>query len=140
MKNNFDDSNFSEDQIKRFKKQNRKDTIKFYLTSILVCLGLFFGWKFFTSPPSTNSVCYTWSKATDEFLPYDETGVDGAQWLADILKTEKDLENIDPDVLSAMKLYDTGAFLEEIDSYDRMGLRQFVIDACEKASPGSTKH
>ena len=85
-------------------------------------------------------MCYTWSKATDEFLPYDETGVDGAQWLADNLKTEKDFENIDPDVLSAMRLYDTGAFLEEVDSYDRMGLRQFVLDACEKASPGSTKH
>jgi hypothetical protein len=39
-----------------------------------------------------------------------------------------------------MRLYDTGAFLEEFDSSDRMGLRQFVIDACEKAAPGSTKH
>lgn len=140
MGKNFDDSNFSEDQIKKFNKQNRNATLRFYATLILVCLGLFFGWKFFTGPPSTSSVCYTWSKATDDLLPYDENGVDGAQWLADNIKTEKDLENIDPDVLSAMRLYDTGAFLEEIDSYDRMGLRQFVIDACEKASPGSTKH
>ncbi len=137
---NFDGSNFSEDHIKRFKRQNRNDTIKFYLTSILVCLGLFFGWKFFTSPPSTTDVCYTWSKATDEFLPYDENGIDGAQWLADNIKSEKDLVNIDKEVLEAMRLYDTGAFLEEIDSYDRMGLRQFVIDACEKAAPGSTRH
>jgi hypothetical protein len=140
MKNNFDDSIYSEDQIKRFKKENRNYNIKFFFTSILVCLGLFFGWKFITSPPSTTSVCYTWSKATDPYVPYDESGVDGAQWLADNLKTEKDLENIDPDVLSAMRLYDTGAFLEEVDSYERLGLRQFVIDACEKAAPGSTKH
>ena len=135
----FDDSNFSEDQIKRFNKQNRNDTIKFYLTSILVCLGIFFGWKFFTSPPSTTDVCYTWSKATDQFL-YDPTGIDGGEWLRENIKSEKDLVNIDKEVLEAMKLYDTGAFLEEIDSYDRMGLRKYVIDTCEKVSPGSTKH
>lgn len=139
MKNNYDDSNFSEDQIKRIKKQNRSDTIKFFSTSILVCLGIFFGWKFYTSPPSTTDVCYTWSKATDQFLD-DPNGIDGGKWLQENIKSEKDLVNIDKDVLEAIRLYDTGAIFEEMDPYDRMGLRQFVIDACEKASPGSTKH
>ena len=139
MNKNFDDSYFSEDELRRFRKQNRNGTIKFYSISILVCLGIFFGWKFYTSPPSTTDVCYTWSKATDQFLD-DRTGIDGGKWLQENIKSEKDLVNIDKEVLEAMRLYDTGAFLEEIDSYDRMGLRQFVIDACEKASPGSTKH
>jgi hypothetical protein len=77
----------------------------------LIAFGLFFAWNFFSGPPSTESVCYTWSKATDPFLPYDESGVDGA-----------------------------GSFLEELDDGERLGLRQFVIDACEKAAPGSTDH
>lgn len=103
-------------------------------------LAINFVWHLFTDSPSTASICYTWSKATDSSLAFDENGVDGAQWLADNVKTAKDLENLDPDVLSAMRLYDTGSFLEDVDNGDRMGLRQFVIDACEKAAPGSTKH
>ena len=117
-----------------------KKRIKTAILVVLVIVAGNFAWHFFTDSPSTESVCYTWSKATDDLLPYDETGVDGAKWLEDNLKTEKDLENIDPDVLSAMRLYDTGGFLDEVDSVGRMGIRQFVLDACEKASPGSTKH
>ena len=108
------------------------------LGAIVFALG--FIWDFFTAAPSTNSVCYTWSKATDPFLPYEENGIDGAQWLADNLKTEDDLVNIDKDVLSAMKLYESGSFLQGAGDDDRLGLRQFVIDACEKAAPGSTEH
>ena len=109
---------------------------------IIVAVIVFAGnyaWHFFTDPPSTTDVCYTWSKATDEFLR-DENGIDGAQWLADNLKTEDDLVNIDPDVLSAMRLYDEGAVISDADPYGRMGLRDFVLEACEKAAPGSTKH
>jgi hypothetical protein len=106
----------------------------------LIAFGLFFAWNFFSGPPSTESVCYTWSKATDPYLPYDESGVDGAAWLAENLKSEEDLVEIDKEVLSAMRLYDTGSFLEELDDGERLGLRQFVIDACEKAAPGSTDH
>lgn len=99
-----------------------------------------FAWHFFTDAPSTRSVCYTWSKATDPYLPFDETGIDGAAWLEENLKTEEDLVAIDKDVLSAMRLYETGSFLDDVDNGERMGLRQFVIDACEKAEPGSTDH
>lgn len=113
-----------------------KNTIVF----VLIVFGLIFAWNFFTGPPSTASVCYTWSKATDPYLPYDEYGIDGAQWLADNIKSEDDLVDIDKAVLNAIKLYETGDFLEDFDSGDRMGLRQFVLDACEKAEPGSTKH
>jgi hypothetical protein len=112
-------------------------------TLIVIGASIFainFAWHLFTDAPSTASVCYTWSKATDLSLPFDENGIDGAQWLADNIKTEEDLENLDPDVLSAMRLYDTGSFLEDVDNGERMGLRQFVIDACEKAAPGSTDH
>lgn len=112
-------------------------------TLVVIGVSIFainFAWHFFTDAPSTSSICYTWSKATDPTLAYDEYGVDGAQWLADHVKTKKDLENLDPDVLSAMRLYEAGAFLDEVDSGERMGLRQFVIDACEKSSPGSTEH
>lgn len=105
-----------------------------------VGLVLSFAWNIFTDPPSTTDVCYTWSKATDQFLAYSENEIDGAQWLADNLKTEEDLVNIDPDVLSAMKLYDEGYMFEELDPYERNGLRDYVIDACEKSAPGSTKH
>jgi hypothetical protein len=136
----WDPPNLSEEAIKSTKATNRWENIKFIAVAIFGLIGAILVYGFFTSPPSTKSVCYTWSKATDPYIQYDENGIDGAQWLADNIKTEKDLENIDPDVLSAMRLYDTGAFLEEFDSSDRMGLRQFVIDACEKAAPGSTKH
>lgn len=102
--------------------------------------GLNFAWHLFMDPPSTTSVCYTWSKATDLSLPYDENGIDGAQWLADHLKSEEDLVNIDKNVLQAMKLYDVGLFLEDVSPGERMGLRQYVLDECEKAEPGSTKH
>ena len=115
----------------------------FFKAGVVNALVIFSGnyaWHFFTDPPSTTSVCYTWSKATDPLSQFDENGIDGAQWLSDNLKTENDLVNIDPEVLSAMKLYDDGFMFEEIDPYDRQGLRQFVIDACEKAEPGSTKH
>ena len=105
-----------------------------------IAFALNFTWHLFTDSPSTTSVCYTWSKATDPYIQYDENGIDGAQWLADNLKTEKDLENIDPEVLSAMRLFDTGSFLEDVDPAERLGLRQFVLDACEKSEPGSTKH
>ena len=97
-------------------------------------------WHLYTDAPSTASICYAWSKATDPYIGFDEYGLDGAEWLADHVKTEKDLENLDPNVLSAMRLYDNGSFLEDVDNGDRLGLRQFVIDACEKAAPGSTKH
>ncbi len=107
---------------------------------VAVLIGLNLVWDFFTGAPSTNSVCYTWTKATDPYLPFDENGVDGAQWLADNIKSEEDLVNIDKDVLSAMRLYESGSFLDDVDNGDRMGLRQFVLDACEKASPGSTDH
>jgi hypothetical protein len=136
----WDPPNLSEEAIKSIKATNRWENIKFIGIAIFGLIGAILVYGFFTSPPSTKSVCYTWSKATDPYIQYDENGIDGARWLADNIKTEKDLENIDPDVLSAMKLYDTGAFLEEIDSYERMGLREFVLDACEKAAPGSTKH
>jgi hypothetical protein len=136
----WDPPNLSEEAIKSIKATNRWENIKFIGIAIFGLIGAILVYGFFTSPPSTKSVCYTWSKATDPYIKYDENGIDGARWLADNIKTEKDLENIDPDVLSAMKLYDTGAFLEEIDSYERMGLREFVLDACEKAAPGSTKH
>lgn len=106
--------------------------------AVIFALGLV--WDFFTSAPSTKSVCYTWSKATDPYLSFDEGGIDGAQWLADNIKTEEDLVNIDKDVLSAMRLYESGSFLDEVDNSERMGLRQYVIDACEKAEPGSTEH
>jgi hypothetical protein len=106
----------------------------------VIMLVLNFSWHFVTDSPSTESVCYTWSKATDPFTQGDEYGLDGAQWLADNLKTEKDFENIDPEVLSAMRLYDTGASLEDVDANERFGLKQFVLDACEKSAPGSTKH
>jgi hypothetical protein len=105
-----------------------------------IVLALGFIWDFFTAAPSTKSVCYTWSKATDPYLPFDEGGIDGAQWLADNLKTEEDLVSIDKDVLSAMRLYESGSFLDDVDDGDRLGLRQFVIDACEKVEPGSTDH
>jgi len=107
---------------------------------VLGVIGLVvnFGWHFFTDPPSTLSVCYTWSKATDPLA--DTNGVDGADWLATNLKTEKDLRAINKEVLSAMRLYDTGVVVADSDPYGRHGLRQFVLDACEKASPGSTKH
>ena len=105
-----------------------------------IAFGLNFVVNIFTGPPTTEDVCYTWSKATDPTLSYDETGIDGATWLAEHLKTEKDLVDIDKDVLSAMRLYDTGSFLDDVDGGERMGLRQFVIDACEKAAPGSTDH
>jgi hypothetical protein len=108
------------------------------IVGLLIFAGNY-GWHFFTDPPSTTDVCYTWSKATDQFLQ-DESGIDGGQWLADNLKTEKDLVNIDKDVLSAMRLYDEGAVINEADPYERMGLRTFVLEACEKAAPGSTKH
>lgn len=114
--------------------------IKTIIVIGLLLFGINFAWHFFTDAPSTSSICYTWSKATDPTLAFDEYGVNGAQWLADNVKTEKDLENLDPDVLSAMRLYDNGSFLEDVDNGERMGLRQFVIDACEKASPGSTFH
>lgn len=107
---------------------------------VLIVLGLNFAWNFVTGPPSTRSVCYTWSKATDPYLPYDETGIDGAAWLEENLKSEEDLIDIDKEVLSAMRLYDTGSFLEDVDNGERLGLRQFVLDACEKAEPGSTDH
>ena len=136
----WDPPNLSEEAIKSIKATNRWENIKFIAIAIFGLVGAILVYGFFTSPPSTKSVCYTWSKATDPYIQYDENGIDGARWLADNIKTEKDLENIDPDVLSAMRLYDTGAFLDEVDSFDRMGLRQFVIDACEKVSPGSTKH
>lgn len=97
-------------------------------------------WQFFSSPPSTRSVCYTWAKATDPLTQFDETGIDGAKWLTDNIKSEKDLVNIDPNVLKAMRLYDEGVILDEVDPYERMGLRQYVIDECEKVEPGSTEH
>ena len=106
----------------------------------LIAFGLYFVWNLFTDPPSTNSICYTWSKATDPYLPYDENGIDGAQWLADNVKSAEDLVNLDKDVLDAIKLYESGSFLDEINGGDRMGLREFVLEACEKAAPGSTKH
>jgi hypothetical protein len=101
-------------------------------------LAINFGWHLHTDPPSTRSVCYTWSKATDPLS--DPNGIDGADWLATHLKTEKDLRAINKEVLSAMRLYDTGVVVADSDPYGRHGLRQFVLDACEKASPGSTKH
>ena len=114
--------------------------LKYLVLIVILATGLNFAWHFFTDAPSTESVCYTWSKATDPYLPYDENGIDGAQWLSDNIKSEEDLVNIDKGVLSAIKLYETGSFLEDVDAGGRMGLRQFVLDACEKASPGSTKH
>ena len=113
--------------------------IKTILIVVAVAYAANFAWHLFTDAPSTRDVCYTWSKATDQFLR-DDNGIDGAQWLSDNLKTEKDLENIDPTVLSALRLYDTGIYLEDTDPNERMGLRTFVINACEKAEPGSTKH
>ncbi len=100
----------------------------------------FASWNFFTAPPSTESVCYTWSKATDPYLPFDENGIDGAQWLEDNIQTNEDLVAIDREVLKAMRLYDKAAFLGDVDPYDRLGLRQLVLDACEEAAPGSTNH
>jgi len=114
--------------------------IKNLIVIVLIVVGLIFAWNFFTGPPSTASVCYTWSKATDPMTQFDENGIDGAQWLQDNVKSEEDLVDIDNEVLSAMRLYDEGYIFEEIDPYERQGLRQFVIDACEKAEPGSTKH
>ena len=117
--------------------------IKTFLQTGLAIVAILIGgnlvWHFLTDPPSTRDVCYTWSKATDEFLD-DPNGIDGAKWLEDNLKSEKDLVNIDKDVLSAMRLYDEGAVISDIDPYGRMGLRDFVLEACEKAEPGSTKH
>ncbi len=101
---------------------------------------IYVAWNFFTAPPSTESVCYTWSKATDPYLPFDESGIDGAEWLEENIQTKEDLVAIDKEVLRAMRLYDKAAFLEDVDPYDRLGLRQFVLDACEKAAPGSTNH
>jgi hypothetical protein len=108
---------------------------------IFVGIGILlnFGWHFFTDPPSTANVCYTWSKATDQFIS-DSSGIDGADWLAKNIKSDRDLRAINKDVLSAMKLYDTGNVISGDDPFGRHGLRQFVIDACEKAAPGSTKH
>ncbi len=97
-------------------------------------------WHFFTDAPPTSSICYTWSKATDPLLVYDETGVDGAQWLADHIKKKEDLANLDPDVLETMKFYEENAKLFDAETLDRMNMRQYVLDACEKAAPGSTKH
>ena len=98
-----------------------------------------YAWHFFTDPPSTASVCYTWSKATDMYLR-DDTGIDGAEWLANNIKTEEDLVNIDPKVLKAMQMYDENMQLFDEVTLEKLGIRQYVIDACEKASPGSTKH
>ena len=114
--------------------------IKNVIVFVLIVFGLIFAWNLFTGPPSTASVCYTWSKATDPMTQFDENGIDGAPWLEDNVKSEEDLVDINKEVLSAMRLYDEGYMFEEIDPYERQGLRQFVIDACEKAEPGSTKH
>jgi hypothetical protein len=105
---------------------------------LVVALGVA-AWQFFTGPPSTADVCYTWSKATDPYLN-DEFGIDGAQWLRDNIKTEDDLNDLDKNVRSALKLYyDAGPIVAD-DPYDTLQIRKFVLDACEKASPGSTKH
>ena len=105
----------------------------------MIFVGIVLAWDFFTGPPSTTDVCYTWSKATDQYVG-DQSGLDGAQWLEDNIKSEEDLVDIDKDVLAALKLYEQSAFLEDVDPVQRFGLRQYVIDACEKAAPGSTKH
>jgi len=109
-----------------------------FILGVIVIAGAL-AWDFFTSPPSTSDVCYTWSKATDQYLD-DEYGIDGAKWLEENIKSEEDLVDVDKDVLEAIKLYEEGSFLEDVDPVQRFGLRQYVIDACEKAAPGSTKH
>jgi hypothetical protein len=135
----WDPPNLSEEAIKSIKATNRWENIKFIAIALFGVVGVILVYGFFTSPPSTTDVCYTWSKATDPYL-YDPTGLDGAQWLRDNIQSEADLVNIDKDVLSAIRLYEEGSFLEEFDPSERMGLRKFVLDACEKVSPGSTKH
>jgi hypothetical protein len=110
-----------------------------FLVGALIFAGNY-AWHFFTDAPSTSSICYTWSKATDPYLVYDETGVDGAQWLADNIKTKEDLANLDPDVLEAMNFYEENAKLFDAKTLDGLNIRQYVLDACEKAAPGSTKH
>ena len=106
----------------------------------IAVFGINFVWHFFTDAPSTTSICYAWSKATDSSLAFQEYGIDGSQWLEDNIKSEKDLENLDSDVLSAMRLYDEGQVFDEVDPDQRLGLRDAVIEACEKVSPGSTEH
>jgi len=114
--------------------------IKTILVIGVVIYAANFAWHLFTDAPSTSSVCYTWSKATDRFLPYDETGIDGAEWLADNIKSEEDLVNIDPDVLEALRFYEENAELFDAETLEDMSIRQYVLDACEKAAPGSTEH
>jgi hypothetical protein len=135
----WDPPNLKKEEIKSIKAINRRENIKLIAIAFFGLVGVILVYDFFTSPPSTKSVCYTWSKATDPYL-YDPDGIDGAQWLRDNIKSEEDLVDIDKDVLTALKLYDEGYFLEDIDGSERFGLRQYVLDACEKASPGSTKH
>ena len=124
------------DEYLSVKIRSMKEVVALIVAAILLVTG----WQFLNKPPSTKSVCYTWSKATDYYLnsgAVENSGIDGAQWLADNLKKPEDLVNIDKDVLSAMRLYETGSFLTGQPLDD---LRQFVLDTCEKAAPGSTKY
>jgi hypothetical protein len=105
---------------------------------LVVIFSSFFLWNLFTSAPSTTSICYIFSKATDASIPEEES-INAAQWWEDNIKTQEDLENVDPQVLSALRLYEETNFLDEALP-EGMGLRDFVISTCEEVAPGSTDH
>jgi hypothetical protein len=122
-----------------YKSSNSLGVIPKILIIVGLGFALNFAWHFFTDSPSTTSVCFTFSKATDFLLPEEETS-GAAQWWADNIKTEEDFARVDTEVLNALRLYGTGEFLDDVDPYSRMGLRDNVLEACELAEPGSTEH
>ena len=123
------------------KNKSSKRTGVFSKIALTLILGfvLNFVWHLFTDSPSTESVCYTFAKATDSFLPEEER-INSTQWWDDNIKTEQDLERVDAQVLKALELYSTGEILDDVDPDSRMGLRDYVIEECEIAEPGSTEH
>ena len=62
----WDPPNLKEEEIKSIKAINRRENIKLIAIAFFGLVGVILVYDFFTSPPSTKSVCYTWSKATDQ--------------------------------------------------------------------------
>lgn len=114
--------------------------IKFVAIAALIVFVLSSLWNDATQSPSTRSVCSIFAKATDPRLVYDVKSFNASDWWDENIKSIKDLENVDPNVLQALTLYWDTTILRDSGSYLDLELREYVIEECEKSEPGSTKY